>query len=44
MGSAIFLFSKTQFKEDVRHKFGAIPQKNPYRDVEDTEFPGVLNE
>ena len=44
MGSAIFLFSMTQFKEDIRYKFGAIPQKNPNRDVEDMEFPGVLNE
>ena len=43
MGSAIFLFSMTHFNEDIRYKFGAIPQKNPNRDVEDMEFPGVLN-
>ena len=43
MGSATLLFSKTQFKEDIRYRCGAIPEQNPNREVEDMEFPGVLN-
>ena len=42
MTSAIFLFSKTQVKQG-QVGVGASPEKNPNREVQNMEFPGVLN-
>ena len=43
MGSAILLFSKTQFKQEKLGRYGAIPEKIQTGRVEDMEFRDLIN-
>ena len=43
MGSAIFFYLARLSLSKTLGKCGAISEKNPNKEVDDVEFPGLLN-